>query len=1677
MFLISLEHARAPLIRNRIRTACLVVSFALTAANLGMGITELRQVPEIREHSETVFHNSELPLITKEVTILSAAASQFGELKYFQNVQKLFSVVLETQRDEVDEYHLFVPPLSEKLAKISLVLIGEAFNLTEHLKPEIRSFSWDAKRDSELSYLENILHNRTYIMSLPIDELMHVMRQTTYLSNVEMTMTSNAASKYLDDLADSHIHTTHDLIAIQQVFRVQQVLILSAALLCLAIFYLSVFIAAVAIKDQNEKYDANQLGMSLGVQIEKMSYALGLVFLLITGTFALSLIRLKASENAVSRIAMSASREWLLSSSMLRVNRIAHSYVAEDLYTLELLVDNIRTAHHDLYFHHKETSSFNGVGIDSMQDRLLFGYQVQVPDQYDPNSGCAIRDQHIREILTYGLHSAMEKWTSYCQAVLSLAREDGPDKHQMILAVSESMELQYKPLVDSLYYSTSLYLSDSIETEENTATTMMIVVCCAVFLMLLDFFMIFKPIMNGLFQDEKITGLILRLIPTHLIDQQEISGGTDERGTKVSDMVTEMSPIPLIAIDHNGIIAKFSQNAVRECFQYQAVELTGTNLKILMPEEFACKHDQYLAHYRRTRIKKIIDRARIVRGRRKDGEEFPAEVMVRQFKCLGEDMYIGFIRDLTSDVTLRSNARQNLLIREMNRSCVINVDPMGTILMVNKAVTTDFGYQPEELIGENIKVIMPPSVAVMHDTYLENYRNTGKRNILGIMLSSTAQKKNGDLFSIQLKAEVIDCDPPEFIGFIRNTVTEAKLRVQDDVNSGIVHNFPTSCVLIDQIGTIMKFGRAAERDFGYSAKSAVGQNIKILMPLSIANQHDSYLATYAKTRVRRVIGSSRNVEGKHRDGGVFPIRITVAEVENKTLGSNAYIGFMEDMTQQNLVRMNQDVNRVVFEQSCEPIIVIDSVGTVLQINNQALNSFGYEKDEVLDKNLKMLMPPHIANLHDGCLESYRRTGITKVINSTLRVIARRKTGDDLHLSLRVTEIEVSGKTCFCGFARDLTEEIKGQVTFKNNEAIMQISAEGVVVIDRFGIIMRFNEQAQKIWGYSEVEMVGANVSELCPLTHAEKHDGYLVAYAKTGIKHVIDAKTKVDTVKKGGMEFQTNLRVKELKTDNGNYFVGFTADAMMEAKVHLQSETYSEIRKAIPICWLTCDTYGTIKNYGAKAAEQFQYSEEEALGKNVSMLTPPEIASKHDGYLKRYRVSGFNRIGPEGTKVKTKRKDGTLIDIHLNMDSLSIPTATGTTDEFIIAFAVDITDLLSYQESIKNINKIVDVSFNGIIVIDSVGTILKFSQAATKLFGYSEKEVISKNVKILMGEPHKSQHDGYLNAYKRTGVAKVVGTSVLVEGRSKTGDIVPVILSLVQISLNGESIFMGSVVDASAQRRALLHHSKNKVATELSTSAVITADTKGTILRANSSTCKLFGYKQEELIGANVKILTPIEISENHDEYLKRYLKTRKSKVMGTSTELKGMDKWGNNFPLELRLNEIEKADENIYIAYIRDLREEEHQKTKRLIQDMEVHLSADALIGIDDIGTVTLFTKSAEQLSGYTADEVVGKNIKMLMPDEIAEKHDGYLEAYRRTRIKTVVNTDYTVYVKHKNGNVTTVSSIIREIINDDESYSFVGFLCDNSMFEEAKHKVGIFPPSTHPFQGHQFSPTLQNN
>lgn len=110
---------------------------------------------------------------------------------------------------------------------------------------------------------------------------------------------------------------------------------------------------------------------------------------------------------------------------------------------------------------------------------------------------------------------------------------------------------------------------------------------------------------------------------------------------------------------------------------------------------------------------------------------------------------------------------------------------------------------------------------------------------------------------------------------------------------------------------------------------------------------------------------------------------------------------------------------------------------------------------------------------------------------------------------------------------------------------------------------------------------------------------------------------------------------------------------------------------------------------------------------------------------------------------------------------------------------------------------VIDAAVDGIIVIDSRGRIEGFNHAAERMFGYSESEVVGRNVSMLMPEPDRSRHDGYLAHHLRTGDRRIIGIGRSVTAMRHDGSHFPVHLSVGEFEVNGDKHFTGILHDLS----------------------------------------------------------------------------------------------------------------------------------------------------------------------------------------------------------------------------------------------------------------------------------------
>jgi PAS domain S-box-containing protein len=123
------------------------------------------------------------------------------------------------------------------------------------------------------------------------------------------------------------------------------------------------------------------------------------------------------------------------------------------------------------------------------------------------------------------------------------------------------------------------------------------------------------------------------------------------------------------------------------------------------------------------------------------------------------------------------------------------------------------------------------------------------------------------------------------------------------------------------------------------------------------------------------------------------------------------------------------------------------------------------------------------------------------------------------------------------------------------------------------------------------------------------------------------------------------------------------------------------------------------------------------------------------------------------------------------------------------------------RDTAARLRGIVDTAVDGIITIDELGIVETVNPAAERIFGYAASEIIGRNVSMLMPEPYHSEHDGYLERYRRTGERRIIGIGREVRGRRKDGTEFPMDLAVSAANVGQRRIFTGLVRDITERKR------------------------------------------------------------------------------------------------------------------------------------------------------------------------------------------------------------------------------------------------------------------------------------
>jgi PAS domain S-box-containing protein len=317
----------------------------------------------------------------------------------------------------------------------------------------------------------------------------------------------------------------------------------------------------------------------------------------------------------------------------------------------------------------------------------------------------------------------------------------------------------------------------------------------------------------------------------------------------------------------------------------------------------------------------------------------------------------------SEDITERKRAQIKLkAIVDSAIDGIITTDAPGKVESFNPACERIFGYASEEVLGHNVKTLMPEAYQGEHGDAPFGPTVIGEANVIRTPRREvTGKRKDGTIFPMELSESAFELEDGWHFSSIVRDITARKTAEQEIRNSAmrfkqVIDSAPDGLVTMNGESVIQSFNTAAERIFGFGSNEAVGSDASILMPEPIRSTHDVGVRNYLKTGESRVIGISRDVTGQRKDGSsvILDLSMSVFKVDDKT----EFVAIFRDVSARKQLEADSSLLLTSIVASSDDAIISKTLnGLLTSWNISAERMFGYTSSEVIGKHVSIIVPP------------------------------------------------------------------------------------------------------------------------------------------------------------------------------------------------------------------------------------------------------------------------------------------------------------------------------------------------------------------------------------------------------------------------------------------------------------------------------------------------------------------------------------------------------------------------------------------------------------------------------------------------------------------------------------------------------------------------------------------------
>ena len=329
-------------------------------------------------------------------------------------------------------------------------------------------------------------------------------------------------------------------------------------------------------------------------------------------------------------------------------------------------------------------------------------------------------------------------------------------------------------------------------------------------------------------------------------------------------------------------------------------------------------------------------------------------------------------------------------------------------------------------------------------------------------------------------------------------------------------------------------------------------------------------------------------------------------------------------------------------------------------------------------------------------------------------------------------------------------------------------------------------------------------------------------------------------------------------------------------------------------------------------------------------------------------------------------------------------------------------------------------------MLDRNGHVISWNAGAERAKGYTADEIIGHHCEVFYtpedraaGRPQRA-----LAAAAAEGIHREEGWRVRKDGSHFWAIAVTEALHDQHNHLLG---FIKVSHDISVRRR---EEERFRGVVEHAPNAAVLVNSAGIIELVNAQTERLFGYERSELLGKPAEVLMPQRFRHRHTDLRQLSLIGRKARPMGIGLDLSAVRKDGTEFPVEIGLSPIESDEGPKVLASIVDLSQRKRLE-KRFRQVVES--SPNAMVMVNQSGSIEMVNAQAERLFGYRREELLGRTIEDLVPSRFRAHHPEQRRRFFRNMERRPMGAGRDLYALRKDGSEVAVEIGLSPVTTDD--------------------------------------------